>query len=285
MNLTFHVFDTERGVLSTAPGIVTSYPGGDTAVRELEAVGGGFRPVAWNRCGVIDYAAVGQWVAFHRNRSPDAGAPVLVAPYLPSARGDHDPTDDARVAARLTAATGVAHIVTVDPHSPVWADEARRGGVAVTVVDAVDLVGCGAAHDPGWAGVVAPDKGARDRAGRVACRLGVPLYVAGKQRNPATGKLSGFVAPERLPDRGRLLVIDDICDGGGTFAGLADAIRATKPQLALHLWVSHGCFTGRWRENLAGYASVTSTDSRATPDGVHVQPLEPFIVRTLANLI
>mgnify|MGYP000361318091 FL=1 len=34
MNMTFHVFDTERGVLADAPGIVTSYPGGDTAVRE-----------------------------------------------------------------------------------------------------------------------------------------------------------------------------------------------------------------------------------------------------------
>ena len=283
MNLTFHVFDIERGVLSTAPGIVASYPGGDTAVRELAPLGAGFRPVAWSRCGAIDYAALGQWAAFHRNQS--AEAPVLVAPYLPSARGDHDPTDDARVAARLTAATGVAHIVTVDPHSPVWADEARRGGAAVIVIEAVDLVCCGAAHHPGWAGVVAPDKGARDRAGQVASRLGVPLYVAGKQRNPANGKLSGFVAPGGLPDRGRLLVIDDICDGGGTFAGLADAIRASRPNLALHLWVSHGCFTGRWRDNLAGYASVTSTDSRATPDGVHVQPLEPFITHTLTTLI
>lgn len=71
---------------------------------------------------------------------------MLVAPYLPSARGDHDPTDDARVAAHLTAATGIKHIVTVDPHSPVWADEARRGGTAVTVIEAVDLVACGAAH-------------------------------------------------------------------------------------------------------------------------------------------
>ncbi|WP_409431320.1 phosphoribosyltransferase family protein [Mycobacterium sp. SMC-16] len=283
MNMTFHVFDTQRGALAATPGIVTSYPGGDTAVRELQPLGAGLRPVAWNRGGVIDYAALGQWVAFHRNRS--AEAPVLVAPYLPSARGDHDPTDDARVAARLTAATGVAHVVTVDPHSTVWADEARRGGVAVTPIEAVDLVACGAAHHPGWAGVVAPDKGARERAGRVASRLGVPLYTAGKQRNPATGKLSGFVAPEGLPEDGRLLVIDDICDGGGTFAGLADSIRASRPQLALHLWVSHGCFTGRWRENLAGYASVTSSDSRATPDGVRVLPLEPFIIRTLANLI
>ena len=76
MNATFHVFDTERGVLSTAPGIVTSYPGGDTAVRELEPLGAGLRPVIWSHCGAIDYAAAGQWAAFHRNRSADA--PVLV---------------------------------------------------------------------------------------------------------------------------------------------------------------------------------------------------------------
>ena len=242
MNMTFHVFDTERGVLSTAPGIVTSYPGGDTAVRELEPLGAGLRPVAWNHCGAFDYAALGQWVAFHRNRS--AEAPVLVAPYLPSARGDHDPTDDARVAARLTAATGIAHIVTVDPHSPVWADEARRGGAAVTVIEAVDLVACGAVHHPGWAGVVAPDKGARHRAGRVASRLSVPLYVAGKQRNPANGKLSGFVAPEGLPDQGRLLVIDDICDGGATFIALSENITTKCASYSpLFLYVSHGIFS------------------------------------------
>ena len=43
MNMTFHVFDTQRGALAATPGIVTSYPGGDTAVRELQPLGAGLR--------------------------------------------------------------------------------------------------------------------------------------------------------------------------------------------------------------------------------------------------
>jgi ribose-phosphate pyrophosphokinase len=141
-----------------------------------------------------------------------------------------------------------------------------------------------------WDGVIAPDKGAVDRAGAVARRLGVALLIAGKVRDSATGKLSGFTAPEGL-EAGRYLLVDDICDGGGTFAGLAQAIREAQPDAELHLWVTHGLFTGRWRENLLPhFASITAanttphSDRDALPDEVGQEPLRPHVIAALADI-
>ena len=83
-------------------------------------------------------------------------------------------------------------------------------------------------------GVISPDAGAEKRASVVATGLGLPLYHAWKKRDVATGALNGFGVQE-LPmwskstnrsniGRPRFLVVDDICDGGGTFVGLAKHI-------------------------------------------------------------
>lgn len=292
MSLSFHTFDYRTGRLDRAPGSVTAYPGGDTSVRYLEPVTGPDQhPVAWNLGGALDYAALGQWVAFHSAESKRT--PALVMPYLPSARGDHDRTCDAHVSATLTSATGIRWVIAADPHSPAWADTAAENHSAlrtVTVtIDVDELIGestLAAAHWD-WTAVIAPDKGAVERAGAVATVLGVPLLTAGKVRDPATGKLSGFTAPAGIGP-GRFLVVDDICDGGGTFAGLATAISDAAPKAELHLWVTHGLFTGRWRENLLPhYISITAADTAPDsensplPHGIRSVRLLPHVLNKL----
>ncbi|MFA5608205.1 MAG: phosphoribosyltransferase family protein [Leucobacter sp.] len=289
MSLSFHTFDARTGRLDPAMGSVTSYPGGDTSVRHLEPVTAEKQhPVAWNLGGTLDYAALGQWVAFHTAES--TLPPVLVMPYLPSARGDRDSTRDAQVAARLTAATGIRLLITADPHSPAWA--AAAGPTWIYAVGADDLVGGSTLAAPhwDWTAVIAPDKGAVNRAGDVARILGVPLLTAGKVRDAATGKLSGFAAPAEI-GAGRFLVIDDICDGGGTFAGLAVAIAEVAPEAELHLWVTHGLFTGHWRENvLQNYVSVSAADTAAgsenspLPYGVRAVRLLPHVLEQLNHI-
>lgn len=285
MSLSFHTFDPATRRLDTAPGAVEAYPGGDVAVRHLEPVSDGRRPVAWNAGGALNFAAVAQWVAFHKGARS-----ILVMPYLPSARGDHDATYDAQGVARLTAATGVHDIVAADPHSGAWAASAEAYGAAVHVVSATDLIAESPLAQMDWDGVIAPDKGAVGRAGAVANRLGVRLLTAGKVRDPKTGALSGFTAPDDL-EPGRYLLVDDICDGGGTFAGLAQAIRETEPAAELHLWVTHGLFTGRWRENLLPhFASITAANTSpgiapdALPADVRQVPLIEHVVSLLTEM-
>lgn len=288
MSLTFHTFDPDPRQLCPAPGAVEAYPGGDVAVRHLQPAPTGSVPVAWNSGGTLDYAALAQWVAFHAASSATA-APTLVMPYLPSARGDHDPTADACVAARLTAATGIGHVISADPHSPTWAEHAGRAAVhSISAAHLINGSTLAAAHRD-WDAVIAPDKGAVARAGAVARVLGVPLLTAGKVRDTATGKLSGFTAPDGIGP-GRFLVVDDICDGGGTFAGLAQVINEAAPAAELHLWVTHGLFTGHWRENLVPqYISITAANTAAPgeaatlPSEVRAVPLLPHVIDILAR--
>lgn len=90
----------------------------------------------------------------------------------------------------------------------------------------------------------------------------------------------------------KLLVIDDICDGGGTFVLLANELKKHNPT-RFSLFVTHGIFS-KGVEVLydAGYSSVITTDSlfdegrkalflklygRIFPHDFHVLPLETIL--------
>jgi ribose-phosphate pyrophosphokinase len=109
--------------------------------------------------------------------------------------------------------------------------------------------------------VIAPDAGAEKRAGRVAKLLSVPLLRAWKERDLATGEITGF-GMEEAPTgsgRGTALVVDDICDGGGTFNGLAPVLN--KNDLDADLFVTHGIFSKGLEELGSNYRRIITTDS------------------------
>ncbi|SDH42827.1 ribose-phosphate pyrophosphokinase [Microbacterium sp. 77mftsu3.1] len=188
---------------------------------------------------------------------------VLHLPYLPAARADHADFVPlgAEVYAEFINSLHADVVVAFDPHSPVMPRMVRN----LTVIDSTRLV---REHVVGKAtsdqqpqrykGIIAPDKGAIARATAVADACHLPVYRAEKTRNPDTGKLSGFTC-EPLPDTGRFLIVDDICDGGGTFAGLAAATGLDRSRLGLY--VSHGVFSGQARDTLDGFGEIWTTDS------------------------
>lgn len=71
--------------------------------------------------------------------------------------------------------------------------------------------------------------------------LGLPIGQCAKIRDPKTGALSGFNAPK--VSTSKVLIVDDICDGGGTFAGIADELSIQDPNIVLYLYVTHGIFS------------------------------------------
>lgn len=102
---------------------------------------------------------------------------------------------------------------------------------------------------------VAPDNGAMLRYSldfAVVCE---------KVRDEATGKLLSFKATPKEDVAGRdLLIVDDLCDGGGTFVGLAPKIREFKPK-SLSLLVTHAV-QRKGIENVAeAYDKVYITDT------------------------
>lgn len=210
-----------------------------------------------------DLLALAIWAdAVHR----DGGEPSALIPYLPGARQDRRQSGEAlsaSVYANIINFMRLQRVVYLDPHSvamPALIDN----GVEVPLVAVAESIFSG----PSFAGIIAPDAGAAKRAGAVAQMLDVPCFQALKRRDPTTGKLSGF-ACEPLPAIGKLLVVDDICDGGGTFKGLANATGLGKERLAL--FVTHGIFS-KGSETLPDFFSdIYTTDSH--PHTMYMPPL------------
>lgn len=104
--------------------------------------------------------------------------------------------------------------------------------------------------------LVAPDKGSIYRYGDIHFAV-----VCDKVRNETTGELQGFRASPKEDVAGRdLLVIDDLCDGGGTFVGLAPKLRELNPN-TLSLLVTHAIQKQGIEKVAAVYDKVYITDT------------------------
>lgn len=189
---------------------------------------------------------------------------VLIAPYLPGARADRGRPFGAREYAKFIGEMWIDQYITFDPHSPVIIDELELWGkddAEVTVVHSNELFDQGhmRAVLNQYNGIIAPDKGAALRAQAVADVAGLPVFTATKNRDEETGKLSNFSIDGLDPD-GTYLIIDDICDGGGTFLGLKDASGLGFGQI--DLYVSHGIFSKDALHNLSeNFEYVYTTNS------------------------
>lgn len=139
------------------------------------------------------------------------------------------------------------------------------------------------------AGIIAPDEGATDRAVSFRDHFypAVPLVQCSKQRNTRTGELSGYHMPP-LPSPGTYLIVDDICDGGGTFNLLAHEFcwDPKGQESKLELFVSHGIFS-KGLDNLSPAISrIYTTDSWcALPsnDRLTVIPLAPLFPKIMGD--
>jgi ribose-phosphate pyrophosphokinase len=86
---------------------------------------------------------------------------------------------------------------------------------------------------------LAPDKGAFARVEAYAKRFERPGYHATKERHVASGKIlsTQLERPEVFQDK-TVIIVDDICDGGGTFLPLAELLYASGASKVI-LAVSH----------------------------------------------
>jgi ribose-phosphate pyrophosphokinase len=89
--------------------------------------------------------------------------------------------------------------------------------------------------------LVSPDEGARDKTQTLAERLGVSWVSAWKTRNPENGRVISTELPNADYDGKRCVIVDDICDGGGTFIPLAAQLR-DRGAKSVELYVTHGIF-------------------------------------------
>jgi ribose-phosphate pyrophosphokinase len=165
----------------------------------------------------------------------------LFLPYFPGARQDREERGfalTAKIYADIINAQGYEEVFILDPHSPVSPALIER----CLILPHASLVKQFAPVD--LAGLICPDAGAERRTLELAKELRCTTVVfARKKRDPRTGSLSGF-SLEPLPREGAYLLADDLCDGGGTFVGLAEKFREDpRGTGSLHLWTTHGIFS------------------------------------------
>lgn len=192
----------------------------------------------------------------------------LFIPYFPGARQDRrQPGTPFTLSIYAEAIKRLEPdvVVTVDPHSDVLA----------ACLD-VEIIPPHVVMPKIWEcqGLIVPDAGAEKRVCAAAKELGISTIVfARKTRNTSTGALSGFKCDPLPVKDGSYLVVDDICDGGGTFIGLADEIRKDFPESKLDLWVTHGIFSKGFDDLLSKFSNIYTTDSFPTdkklPANVH----------------
>ena len=112
--------------------------------------------------------------------------------------------------------------------------------------------------------LVVPDAGAISRGESLAAYLGIKeLIYCQKYRDPDTGavKIEAFDNDWSIDADSRLLIADDICDGGGTFLQIADQIHAVDDQIDIDLFVTHGIFSQGFDELDKRFKHILTTDS------------------------
>lgn len=273
MTIKFYAQQTNGSVTASAIEPF-QFPGGEWHLRVP-----GNREVAAHAliagCDADDLVLLGLWADSVRQQRQRTVAHI---PYLPAARADRGNPFGAKVYADLINAAALDEVVAFDPHSPVspsLVNNIRAVYSDRVIADVLrERVAAGE-----FSAVLAPDKGAVDRASRAAEALGLPLFTATKTRDFDSGKLTSFHVPE-LPKEGKILVVDDICDGGGTFRGLAAAAAIGRDRLAI--WVSHGIFSGQANQLTEYFSDIWTTDSHPgafrADVGAHIVELAPYLV-------
>jgi ribose-phosphate pyrophosphokinase len=109
--------------------------------------------------------------------------------------------------------------------------------------------------------LISPDGGALKKIYKVSQALGgAEVIECSKSRNVKTGALSGFKVYADDLEGKDCLIVDDICDGGATFIGLAEALK-NKNAGNLYLAISHGIFSKGVEALASTFKKVYTTDS------------------------
>lgn len=169
---------------------------------------------------------------------------ALYLPYIPYARQDRvcNPGEShaLKVFGQLINSLKFQQVIVIDPHSDVAAGVIDNLA-PYTQVDIFEDI-----HNFSEWWIVAPDLGALKKAEKFAKHVGARGVIACmKTRNPLTGEITGqsvMGATEDELSNQKLLVLDDICDGGRTFVGVHALLNDFAPE-RLELAVTHGIFS------------------------------------------
>lgn len=177
-------------------------------------------------------------------RRYDVKSVELFMPYVPYGRQDRvvraGDSLSVKVFADLINSLHFDKVIITDPHSYVTPAVLNNCVIDTYGLDAFILITMTyRLLDMTPVTIVAPDAGAEKRCSRVANKFNQKLATATKHRTPEgiTIKMNTNDISERV------VIIDDICDGGRTFIELAKVLKGEYGVKHVTLIVTHGIFS------------------------------------------
>ena len=199
-----------------------------------------------------DLIALVQTVAILRQNYSDLLLD-LDLPYVPYSRSDRSMDEYScgglKAIAPIINSLNFESVYISDPHSDV--SEALLNNVVIH--DQAECLDSFAETHPEVLNIdfiISPDSGALKKALKSANLLKIPLIEAVKVRELGTNKIlrtSVYHNGAELVGK-RVLILDDICEGGRTFMALAKVLKEEFQVKEVSLYITHGLFTYGWEQ-------------------------------------
>ncbi len=205
---------------------------------------------------------------------------VLDITYLLAARMDRVMLEgepfSLKVIASMLNQANFKKIRIFDPHSEVSTALIERSYTVTNhefVKDAMDDYL--SKNSPKKYCIASPDAGALKKIHKLAQYLDIDNVVeCMKERNLKTGQLTNFETTTDDLSGQTCFIIDDICDGGGTFAGTAKMLKGKGAEKVV-LVVSHGIFSKG--TTIDSVDDIYTTNSYRDVEGVSCFPIEQYM--------
>ncbi|MDQ1589894.1 MAG: ribose-phosphate pyrophosphokinae [Pyrinomonadaceae bacterium] len=279
--------------LSCDPGAATAgrFSDGEFNFQITENVRGGDIFIVQPTCPPTDANLMELLVMLDAFRRSSAERVTAVIPYYGYARSDKKDRPRVPIAAKLVSnliATAGAHrVLTMDLHA------AQIQGFFDIPVDhlyaAPVFIGHYQEHPMPNLTVVAPDTGGAERARAYAKRLNAELALCDKRREKANvAEVMNVVGDVR----GRnCLVVDDMCDTGGSLTKVAKALKAAGAE-SIHACFTHAVLSGHACEQLAksDIEQVVTTNtipfngSKNEADNIKVLSIAPLLAKAIKSI-
>lgn len=201
----------------------------------------------------------------------DIAVSHLELAWLPWARQDRHMVNGDSFALKVFAnqlnTLNFSKVFLLDPHSDAAAAAINNSVVIAQETCLMKSENLLQAISTGKLMLVAPDAGALKKIHNVAKASGARDYaILTKERDVATGNLTGFSLVSGNVAGKDVLIVDDLCDAGGTFIGSAQVLRDAGAR-SVSLYVTHGVFS-KGVENLLnnGIDAIYTTTSFASSE-------------------
>jgi ribose-phosphate pyrophosphokinase len=226
-----------------------NFPGGEQQVRVLLDAKPRSVEFVWAYENDAEYIQLALLNDAVQQQYPNVDRTLFVS-YLPYARQDRvcspGEANSFAVMCALINHLKFNLVVCYDPHNEKLAYESidllliHKQAFCLEGLFYDELLGCA---PPTW--LVFPDAGAQKKRPdyeRHSIFDGCNFATGSKLRDPETGALSGFDVDVLDFEGADVMIVDDICDGGGTFLGLGVVLKSRNCG-KMSLYTTHGIYS------------------------------------------